>query len=218
MLKPISFRIFLLTIVLCVSCATPTPMPTPTRAPTVTPVPTATPIPSATPVPPTATPTFTPTPVPTVTRTPTAAPTPLLFRRSWTGSYLFYPVPPLATGGCGTLAIQNDLDLDIVVALARYSATATRPNFIVGAYVLAHGYFAFLNLGSDNFLGEVYVAAGEDWDNELLKFTRKNQYFRTQDRLMFFASPSCSHYVVKVTPQASPDLVVVPENQFPSFR
>ena len=218
MFKPIWFCVLgLMLACACAGCATPTPTPT-SVPPTATPIPpTATPIPTATPVPPTATVTLTPTPLPTATQTPTAAPTPLLFRRSWTGSYLFYPVSP-ATEGCGTLAIENNLDLDVVAVLARYSATATRPNFIAGVYVVAHQYFAFLNLGSDNFLGEVYLAVGEDWDSGLAKFTRKNQYLRTTDRLMFFANPSCSNWTVKLAPGLGPDVQVIPENQFPSLR
>ena len=218
MFKPIGFCVLVLMLAfVCAGCATPTPTPTRVPPATLTAVPTATPIPTATPVPPTATATFTPTPLPTATRTPTVAPTPLLFRQSYTGSYLFYPVSP-ATEGCGTLAIQNNLDLDVVAALAKYSATATRPNFIAGVYVVAHQYFAFLNLGSDNFLGEVYVAAGEDWDNNQEKFTRKNQYFRTTDRLMFFANPSCSNWTVTLAPGFGPNVQVIPENQFPSLR
>jgi len=219
MLKPIGFWTLIWSLAFVgVGCATPTPLPTPKLVPTATftAVPTVTPIPTATPVPPTATVTFTPSPLPTATRTPTATPTPLLFRRSWTGSYLFYPVPP-AREGCGMLAIENNLDLDAVAALVRYSATATRPNFIAGVYVVAHQYFAFLNLGSDNFLGEVYLAAGEDWDPDQAKFTRKNQYYRTRDRLMFFANPSCSNWKINLAPGA-PDLLPLPENQFPSFQ
>ncbi len=217
MFKLIWFCVLALIAFVGVGCATPTPTPTPIPPPTFTRVPTATAIPTATPVPPTVAPTFTPAPPPTATRIPTAVPTRQLFRRSWTGSYLFYPVPP-AREGCGTLAIENNLDLDVVVALAKYSATATRPNFIVGVYVIAHQYYAILNIGSDNFLGEVYVAAGEDWDPDLSKFTRKNQYFRTTDRLMFFANPSCSNWTIKLAPGLGPDLQVVPENQFPSFQ
>ena len=218
MFKPIGFCALLVGLAFVwVGCATPTPTPT-SVPPTATPIPpTATSIPTATPIPPTAAPTFTPTPLPTATRTPTPAPTPMLFRRSWTGSYLFYPVSP-ATEGCGTLAIENNLDLDAVAVLVRYSATATRPNFIAGVYVVAHQYFAFLNLGSDNFLGEVYVAVGEDWDSGLAKFTRKNQYLRTTDRLMFFANPSCSNWTVNLAPGFGPTVQVIPENQFPSFR
>ncbi len=198
-----------------VGCATPTPIPTPVPTATFTSVPTVTPLPTATPVPPTATATFTPMPSPTVTRTPTAAPTPQLFRRYYTGSFLVYPVPP-ATEGCGTLAFENHLDLDSVVVLVRYAATATRPNTVAAIFILTRQSFRLLGLGADNFLGEVYVAVGEDWDPNLARFTRKNQYLRTNDRLMFFANPSCSNYVIKIIPGA-PDLQPIPENQFPSL-
>ena len=120
MFKPIGLGVLgLMLAFVCAGCATPTPTPVPTA--TFTPVPTATPIPTATPVPPTATPTFTPTPLPTATRTPTATPTPLLFRRSYTGAYLVTLVPP-ANEGCGLLGIENNLDLDVLAVLVRYSA------------------------------------------------------------------------------------------------
>ncbi|MBM3128532.1 MAG: hypothetical protein FJ009_07890 [Chloroflexi bacterium] len=201
-----------------IGCATPTPTPAPTPAPpaTFTRVPTLAPTATATPIPPTATATHTATPVPTVTRTPTAVPTPVLFRRYYTGSFLVYPVPP-ATEGCGTLAFENHLDLDLVVMLVRYSPTATRPSIHAAVFILARQFFRLLGLGPDNFLGEVYVAAGEDWDPDLARFTRKNQYLRVTDRLMFFASPSCSHYVIKVA-SGAPDLQPIPENQFPGLR
>ena len=222
MFKPIWFCVLLFVLAFVwVGCTTPTPTRVPTATfapvPTATPIPVATPIPTATPVPPTATPTFTPTPLPTATRTPTAVPTPLLFRRYYTGSTLVSLVPP-ANEGCGTLAIENNLDLDILAVLVRYSTTATRPNILTAVYVMAHQYYAVLGLGSDNFLGEVYVAIGEDWDPSLAKFTRKNQYLHTIDRLMFFANPSCSNWVITLTSPIGPDLQIVPENQFPSLR
>ncbi|MCI0475642.1 MAG: hypothetical protein L0Y55_05300 [Anaerolineales bacterium] len=199
-----------------VGCATPTPIPTPIPTATFTSVPTATPPPTATLVLPTATATFTPTPLPTVTRTPTAAPTPQLFRRYYTGSFIVDPVPP-ANEGCGSIKFENYLDQDLVVVLARYSPTATRPNVHAAIFVLARQYFQLLGLGADNFLGEVYVAVGEDWDPNLARFTRKNQFLRLADRLMFFANPSCSHHVVKVQ-TGSLDLKPIPENQFPNLR
>lgn len=198
-----------------VGCATPTPVPKP--PPTATPMPSLTATllpPTRTPIPPTATATFTATPLPTVTPTFTAVPTRVLFRRYYTGSFIAYPQPEW-TEGCGTLTFENHLDLDLVVVLVRYSTT--QPKIHAGIFILARQLFRLLGLGSDNFLGEVYVAAGEDWDPDLAKFTRKNQYFRVPDRLMFFASPSCSHHVVKVVAGA-PDLQPIPENQFPRLR
>ena len=216
MFKPIWFwGLFLMLTFVCVGCATRTPTPVPTA--TFTPVPTATPIPTATPVPPTATPTLTPTSLPTATRTPTSTPTPLLFRRYYTGSYLVAPLPP-ANEGCGLLGIENNLDLDVLAVLVRYSATSTRPNILAAVYIMAHQYFAILGLGADNFLGEVYLAVGEDWDTGLAKFTRKNQYLRTTDRLMFFANPSCSNWTLNLAPGFGPNFQVIPENQFPSLR
>lgn len=209
--------IFALAFIL-IGCATPTPTPVPTPVPsaTFTPVPTVAPTATATPVPPTATATFTPLPPPTVTQTPTAAPTPLLFRRYYTGSFLVYPVPP-ANEGCGMLAFENHLDLDSVVVLVRYSATATRPNIHAAVFILMRQYFRLLGLGADNFLGEVYVAIGEDWDSSLARFTRKNQFLRATNRLMFSANPSCSNHVIKIQAGA-PDLQPIPESQFPSLR
>jgi hypothetical protein len=154
--------------------------------------------------------------MPTVTRTPTPIPTPLLFRRYFTGSFLV-PSSPQAYGGCGTLAFENNLDLDVAAVLVRYSETATKPNILAAVYVLARQYYAILQLAPDNFLGEVYLAIGEDWDPNLAKFTRKNQYLRAKDRLMFFANPSCSNWTIKIAPGV-PDLLAIPENQFPSLK
>ena len=115
------------------------------------------------------------------------------------------------------MTFENHLDLDLVVVLVRYSATATRPNIHAAVFILTRQSFRLLGLGPDNFLGEVYVAVGEDWDPNLARFTRKNQYLRTTDRLMFFANPSCSNYVIKIAPGA-PDLQPIPENQFPNLQ
>jgi hypothetical protein len=201
-----------------IGCATPTPVPAPPPVPsaTFTRVPTIAPTFTATPVPPTATATFTPPPPPTATQTPTLAPTPQLYRRYYTGSFIVDPVPP-ANEGCGSIKFENYLDQDLVVVLVRYSPTAPRPNVHAAIFVLARQYFTLLGLGTDNFLGEVYVAVGEDWDSNLARFTRKNQFLRLADRLMFFANPSCSHHVVKVQ-AGSLDLKPIPENQFPGLR
>lgn len=209
--------LFALTFVL-VGCVTPTPTPAPTPVPsaTFTRVPTVAPTATVTPVPPTATAPFTSTPLPTVTRTPTLAPTPQLFRRYYTGSFIIDPMPP-ANEGCGSLKFENYLDQDMVFALVKYSPAATRPNIHAAVFILARQYFQLLGLGADNFLGEVYVAVGEDWDPNRARFTRKNQFLRLADRLMFFASPSCSHHLIKVQ-TGSPDLKPIPENQFPSLQ
>jgi hypothetical protein len=125
---------------------------------------------------------------------------------------------PPQNEGCGQLGIENDLDLDMLAVLVKYSATATRPNVLAAVYLVAHQSFTILGLGADNFLGEVYLAVGEDWDPRLAKFTRKNQYLHAIDRWMFFAKPSCSNYTFILGPGFGPGFQVIPENQFPSLK
>jgi hypothetical protein len=224
-----------------VGCVTPTPTPVPTATltpiPIATLIPTAPPVPTATSISPTARATLTPTLPPTAMRTPTTMPTPLLFRRLETGKCLVSMASPeswppwsetpwgrecgrvngVCTGdwGCGELGIENNLDLDVVAVLTKYTGASTHQSILVAVYIQARQSFVITGLSSDNFLGEVYVALGEDWDASLAEFTRRAQYLHSTDRWMFFAKPKCSLWTVRLDPGFRSDLQLIPDAQFP---
>jgi hypothetical protein len=238
MFKPIRLcGLLLMFVSICVGCATPMQTPVPTA--TFTPVPTATSIPTTTPVPPTVTSALMPLVLPTALLMPTATPAPLLFRRLETGKCLVSMAsaeswPPWSETpwgrecghgngvgtrdwGCGELGIENNLDLDVVAVLTKYTGASTRQSILVAVYIQAHQSFVMTGLGSDNFLGEVYLTCGEDWDASLAKFTRRTLYLHSTDRWMFFANPKCSQWTLNLWPGFGSNFETIPENQFPGL-
>ena len=152
--------------------ATPTPIAGEAAKPTVTPAPTKT-------VPPR--PTITPTP------TRTSTPTPAVLRHLTTGTLL----QDSGRNGLGELTIENGRNLDAVAVLTSLG------NAPVESFYIQAG-DSFTIKGIQDGIYYVYFAAGEDWDTDTARFTRKAGFFRFEDLLAFetIAVPGGQEYTV----------------------
>ncbi|MCL5025258.1 MAG: hypothetical protein M1531_02015 [Chloroflexi bacterium] len=143
------------------SLRTPTPPPVKVAAPTATRIPTRTA-------------TRAPAPVPTKTPTKVATPTPALNRHLATGTFL----KDSTRNGLGELTVKNGRDLDAVAAL-----TTLDDDTVVSAYIQAGDSFTIAGIRDGTYY--LYFTSGEDWDDEVSRFTRKARLSRFEDTLTF---------------------------------